>query len=165
MAFSQQWLARSRSWRSCFQNSLETYTVPDPCRLESVWSVTPFPRVLSLCFNETTFLHQRRLKSSFLAVSSEPQHLCYRSPCRPLPQAAPLRLREGEVGGRVEAGSSLVPNRSQEKLPFNPVSPSPPPLQGQAVTWVCYREPQRRFWARFLRAALGPYSSSTRIIV
>lgn len=32
------------------------------------------PRVLPPCFNKTTFLHWRHLKSSFLTFCSEPQH-------------------------------------------------------------------------------------------
>ena len=74
MTFSQQELAPSRSWKPCFQNSLETYPIPNPL---PTWRYTIShpsqlqcssfcPWVLSLCFNKTTFLYQRHLQEFFL---------------------------------------------------------------------------------------------------
>ena len=101
----------SRSWKPCFQNSLQTYPMPDPLPtwnciisyLSQPLCSSFYQRVLSLCFNKTTFMWgawvaqsvERRLRLSHdLAVcefeprvglcadSSEPR-ACFRF-CVPL---------------------------------------------------------------------------------
>ena len=77
MTFSQQYPAPSRSWKPCFQNSLESTPLPTPKYIKShpsqAWSSSySCPQVLSQCFNKTTILHHRRLKNSILVVGSGP---------------------------------------------------------------------------------------------
>lgn len=83
MIFSYQQIAPSESWKACFQNTLEACTISNPLPTQKhiishpsqTQCVSFCPWVLSLCFNKTIFfLHQRCLKSSFLAVGPKPQH-------------------------------------------------------------------------------------------
>ena len=66
----------SRSWKPCFfQNTLETYPIPDPIPTWGYIMSCPSwpecssfcPWVLSPCFNKITFLHQRHLQEFFLS--------------------------------------------------------------------------------------------------